>query len=441
MRLLAGAASFVFIPIMLIGRAVYAIARRLVPVAGRGFTGLRGSYIRHINESNIHLNQDPKILNDIADASHVALASALCQLSACAATLNRNSRAALFPHGDELTALLDELAKAKRFIFIECRILRQGQVFSEIFELLEAKAIDGLDVRIAYEGWASRRFLPRGFARHAHSVGIKCRRFNTRIRGFGQYHNRFMVIIDGNSAFTSSHPDLGDELATNQGMFRCAQLIVRGDAVWSLCLAFLNSWAILTKTEEDYTAYRPTLAYPEERGYIMAFTTDPANSSALHTAFIKAITSAQSYVYITTPAMAPPPQLLYALRLAAFSGIDVRILTSSATESSLADHVTKAYYSPLLDAGVRIYEYTESMLGIQSLVTDDAFGLVSSGGMGTEKPSIAVWAFADEFVLEIRNEFLGSLESVREVSPRAWYVAQGFPARLWHSILRTVNEY
>ncbi|MCL2852042.1 MAG: phosphatidylserine/phosphatidylglycerophosphate/cardiolipin synthase family protein [Defluviitaleaceae bacterium] len=400
--------------------------------AGRSKAAYQAQLAKNIN----FLEQDPKIFEELAAQSPVLLGQASVILNTSGFPVLKNTRTTLLlGGGDFLRILVDELKKARKFIFIECGELNQGTVFNEVFRVLEDKAQEELEIKLIYDKRATGSQLPRGFRQSCRGVGISC-------HGFGAYgaerNNRIMIVIDGNVAFSSTVSSLSDDLL-DEGV---TTYVLRGDAVWSCSVLFMNMWDALTLTNSDYAPYRPTLSYMEGQGYVAVFGDSPANDMRpVRTAYLKMISSAQSFVYIQTPSLEPDALLEQTLRLAAASGVDVRIVTAAPAAGALTGQRTRASYSRLLESGVKIFEIAEA-LDSKALICDDAACLIATASLDynslMRNHECAAWIAGDDAVYEARDDFLALMEDAHEITPRSWRKhTRGF-RRIWYAILRAL---
>ena len=97
----------------------------------------------------------------------------------------------------------------------------------------------------------------------------------------------------------------------------------------------------------------------EADGYVQPYCDSPLDGEAVaESAYLNVLQHARDYVYIVTPYLIVDNEMVTALCLAAKSGVDVRILTPGVPDKWYVYYVTQSYYPRLLEAGVRIYEYT-----------------------------------------------------------------------------------
>ena len=184
---------------------------------------------------------------DMAKASpEAALQSAY--LERCAgAPVFRRTQTKYFRLGDELfPALLEELKKAERFIFLEYFIVEPGVMWDSILDILEEKAAEGLDVRLIYDDMGCIMTLPRNYYKRMEKLGIRCctfHRFQPVLTGtFNNRDHRKICVIDSEVAFTGG-VNLADEYINRRerfGHWLDCGVMLRGEAVYSFTLMFLS---------------------------------------------------------------------------------------------------------------------------------------------------------------------------------------------------------
>ena len=298
-----------------------------------------------------------------------------------------------FPLGDDFFAeLLPELKKAQRFIFLEYFIIQPGIMWDSILEILEQKAKEGVEVRLMYDGMNSFSNLPHDYPRQLEAKGIKCRIFNP-IRpavstGQNNRDHRKILVIDGKVAFTGG-ANLADEYINayeKHGYWQDAALCVQGKAAWSFTMMFLQLWDYWDELDPSsvlslYPSAQPAFA-SVPRGIVQPYADSPMDQELTgHSAYLRIIQSAQDYVYIATPYLIIDDILMRALTLAAKSGVDVRIITPCIPDKPPVHQTTRSYYPELIEAGVRIYEFTPGFMHAKVSVSDDVIASVGSVNM------------------------------------------------------------
>ena len=157
------------------------------------------------------------------------------------------------------------------------------------------------------------------------------------------------------------------------------------------------------------------------------------------TVYLNLISKAKDYIYVMTPYLIISDNLNTALCTAAKSGVDVRIMVPGIPDKKTVYEATQAHYEPLLEAGVRIFEYTPGFLHAKNVVSDDLYATVGTVNMDYRSLFLhfenGVWLCGGRTVLDVKADFLTTQKQCREVTleqARDHY----FPRLLFRSVLR-----
>ncbi|CZT55208.1 cardiolipin synthase [[Clostridium] leptum] len=342
-------------------------------------------------------------------------------------------------------AMLEELEKAQRFIFLEYFIVSAGQMWDGIHEILRRKAKEGVDVRLMYDDFGSMNNHPKGFRSQLTREGIQVRPFNRidpRISNFYMNYrdHRKILVIDGNVGFTGG-VNLADEyinVVDAHGHWKDCVLMLKGEAVWSFTMMFLGSWHFSANEDPyDHTRYlslRPTVQV-EDDGFVQPYGDSPLdNVNPAEGVYMQMIYNARRYVYIATPYLILDNEMVTALCTAASSGVDVRIVTPAHGDHGYVHMATRSSYGSLLEAGVRIYEYTPGFIHSKLFVSDDQVATVGSVNMDFRSFYLhfecGVWMAGSQAVTQVRDDMLSTMEQSEEIlyevwKRRPWYVKVG----------------
>ncbi len=287
-----------------------------------------------------------------------------------------------YPVGDDgYTDLLTALESAQRFIFMEYFIISPGKFWDSIVEILERKAAQGVDVRLIYDdvGCLSARY-----DRQLRKKGIKAIAFNPFIPVYSTVMNnrdhRKILVVDGNLAFTGGI-NLADEYINERekyGHWKDSFVRMEGAAVWSLTLMFLQMWNALKPTDRDFSPYRPRVAR-EGDCFVQPYCDSPLDFEPVgEFVYLNMVNQATNYVYFMTPYLILDEELNTALCMAAKRGVDVRIITPGVPDKRTVWHLSRAHYPALLEAGVRIFEYTPGFIHSKNAVCDNEAAVVGT---------------------------------------------------------------
>lgn len=342
-----------------------------------------------------------------------------------------NTRTRYLSPGEEIyKVLLQELEKARAYIFLEFFIIEEGIMWNSILEILKRKAAQGVDVRILYDDIGCFLRLPKDYPKKLKSCGIRCLVFNKFKPLLTATQNcrdhRKIVAIDGKVAFTGGF-NLADEYINAIhpfGHWKDAGVLLEGEAAWSMALIFLQMWMMNGNSEEDVTKYYPWKEVPcpvaKNDSWVQPYADAPYDSENVSEhVYLQIINTAKHYVYINTPYLVVDDSMLSALSLAAKSGVDVRIVTPFRWDKRLVHFTTRSYYRELIRAGVKIYEYSKGFIHSKTFVSDDTVATIGSANLDFRSLYLqfecGVWMYKTEAVTELRDDFLKTLETCHEV--------------------------
>ena len=355
----------------------------------------------------------------------------------------------LTPGGRMYERLLEELKKAKHYIFLEYFIIEEGLMWDTILAILVEKAAQGVDVRVLYDDVGCLFTLPYGYDKQLETMGIKCCVFNPFIPVLSTRINnrdhRKITVIDGYTAFTGGI-NIADEYINayqKHGYWKDSAIILQGEAVWSFTVMFLSLWGQQRKKDENFEQYRPVFqpakAYMSD-GYVQPFSDSPLDGESLgETVYLNLISKAERYIYINTPYLILDNVMSIALCTAAKRSVDVRIITPHIADKWYVHAVTRSNYDVLVESGVKIYEYTPGFNHAKSLTVDDKLAVVSTINLDYRSLFLhfecGVWLYQTQSVLEIKEDFLSTLKQSQPITLAdcravSWY------KRLGRSVLR-----
>lgn len=356
-----------------------------------------------------------------------------------------------FPCGEEMfRAMLVDVRRAKRYIFLEYFILDQGHMFDTLVEALADKVAEGVDVRLIYDDFGCISTMPTHFYRNLQARGIKCAAFNPArpVMAIIMNHrdHRKIMVVDGEVAYTGGI-NIADEYINRIrrfGYWKDTGIRLEGAAVWSFSVMFLEMWDFIVNGEEPYEKYMPTRKFIEQiptSGYVQPYDDTPLdNENVGENVYLNMINRATRYVYIYTPYLILDQEMIVALSNAAKSGVDVRIVTPGIPDKKIVYMLTRAHYAKLLENGVRIYEYTPGFLHAKCFVCDDEYATVGSINLDYRSLYLhfecGVFLYRASAVAEVYEDVTATLAASREVSIADCQRRHPFGMSLFHALLR-----
>jgi len=384
------------------------------------------------------LRKDPAVYAELGNA-HPDKKRIAGYLGRKGQPLYRNTRCEYYPLGElQFDAMLKDMEKAERFIFLEYFIISSGELWDRIQDILIRKVAQGVEVRIMMDDIGSILLFPQKTFKALKAHGIQILRFND-VHGiisryyFNYRNHQKIAVIDGNVGYTGGL-NVADEYINaypKLGHWKDTAIRLEGDAVWSLTVAFLQMWDGETKGRSDYEAYRPT-QIGEASGFFQPFTDGPVVDAdyIAKNIYKLFIYNAKKYIYITTPYLIVDSTVLDALRVAAKGGTDVRIMVPKKWDKWFVHLVTLSNYQTLLEAGVRIFEYTPGFVHAKSIVSDDEHAVIGTINMDFRSYYLhyenGVWICDAPTVEGIKKDLMETFDVCEEIKLDAWM------QRPWH---------
>lgn len=331
-----------------------------------------------------------------------------------------------FANGEEMwQQMLEDLKRAKKFIFLEYYIVDEGLMWDSMLEVLEEKAAQGVEVKMLYDDIGCMVTLPGDYTVHLRSKGIDAHKFNKVIpRMTVAYNNRDhrkILVIDGQISYTGGI-NLADEYI-NQierfGHWKDSGIRIDGPATQAFTRLFLMNWYINRGEISDFDQYHLENQKRSGSGLCIPYGSGPKPIYQMKVGKIvyqNLINQAEDFVYITTPYLIIDYDLTEDIKNAAMRGVDVRIVTPYIPDKKLIQLVTRGSYPDLLSAGVRIFEYTPGFIHSKQMIVDDRFAAV--GTINLDYRSLvhhyenAVLLYETPSIAAIRKDF----EEIFEVS-------------------------
>lgn len=298
-----------------------------------------------------------------------------------------NSVSILTDGEEKKLELLREISAAEDTINIMYYILRNDSFGNELLDLLKKKADEGVKVRLLLDSVGSMEITNYTLnkyksenLKYAFFFDSKFKKINFKTN----YRNhRKLVIIDGKTAFLGGF-NIGNEYlgrVKKFGYWRDTHLKISGTAVHSMQVRFLLDWR--TASSEDIS-FDPML-FPsfDEKGNEMAgiqiVSSGPDSPhEQIKQGYIKMISSAKKSIIIQTPYFIPDESILESLKIAALSGVDVKIMIPNKPDHPFVYWATYSYVGELLKSGVKIFTYENGFLHAKTIVIDEKVSSVGT---------------------------------------------------------------
>lgn len=293
-----------------------------------------------------------------------------------------NNRMEYYPTGEEFfESLKRELKLAKKFIFMEYFIISEGEMFDEILSILEEKVKEGVEVRVMYDDIGSLGCVSAKYYKKISGLGIKAHCFNMFVPIVSAVQNnrdhRKITVVDGITGFIGGS-NIADEYINaveRYGVWKDSTIMIKGGAVKSLTLMFLQLWALQDKKVEDFSPFL-NIEYPVygDEGIIQPFGDGPKpiyEDAIAENVYVNMIERANKRLWIMTPYFVTDKRITDAIRIACRRGVDVRIIIPGIPDKKSVYLITRRTCNMLLLAGAKIYRYTPGFIHSKNVYADD----------------------------------------------------------------------
>ena len=304
----------------------------------------------------------------------------------CQGSVTANNSVEIITEGRrKYELLLRDLENATESINMEYYHFGIDQGSRDVRDMLIKKAQEGVKVKFINENIGNFPIAYPYYNRMKKS-GVEVIRFTGLKHFFGDFltklnfrNHRKIVVIDGKIGYTGGM-NINDHYFR---MWRDTHLRVEGDAVASMQLIFLNSWVISGgKREEPYSFYFPPQDEHPENKLIQVVADEPGlDFHPIETSYEWALLHAKDYFYIQTPYFVPSDPVLCALKAAARSGVDVRVMVPKKADTAFMGPANKSYFEELAKSGVKFYMHDGEFMHSKTFVCDDYLSCIGTANL------------------------------------------------------------
>ena len=339
-----------------------------------------------------------------------------------------NTEVKYFSLGDEsIPALISELEKAEKYIFMEYFIIDSGEVWDKVLDVLKIKAAQGVEVRLMYDGLCTLTNLPYSYPKTLAEFDIECRVFNPVIPFLSSAQNnrdhRKICVIDGKTAFTGG-VNLADEYANiidRFGHWKDTAVMLKGDAVNNLTMMFLQMWHINDSEKDDYEKYMTKCGTVKADGFVLPYGDSPLDNEPVgKTVYMHILNTADKYVHIMTPYLILDYEMEQCLISAAKRGVEVTLILPHKPDKRYAFYLAHSHYPTLLKAGVKIYEYSPGFVHAKNYTSDDKKAVVGTINMDFRSLYLhwecACYMYKTACVKDIEQDFKDTLKQCQRIT-------------------------
>lgn len=376
-------------------------------------------------------------------------------LNAHEALYTEDNKVQLFTDGYQLFAdLFAKIRNAQKSIHIEYYIFRDDPLGRRLQKLLIQKAQEGISIQIVYDDMGCFGHFPNFFRemRKAH-IEVSCffPSYIPFIKRRANYRNhRKIVVIDGQIAYLGGF-NIGIEylgLKKKFGYWRDTHMRLEGSCVQLIDLQFLLDRRFATHTNTtlipnlDHFCLGIPVNCSNFVGMQIVSSGPDSKYANIYNGFITMIHNAKRSIYIQTPYFIPDEGITTALKLAALSGKDVRIMIPNRPDHLFVYWATYSHIGELLESGVRCFTYEHGFLHAKTIVVDDEICSIGSANFDIRsfKLDFEINAFIYDCNISktMSDYFHKDLEFCNEITPEL-YAHRSFMIRIKESLSRLIS--
>ena len=363
----------------------------------------------------------------------------------------KDNEVSIFTDGYEfVSTLLYNIGQAQDHIHLDTYIIEDDPLGNLVADVLIDKARQGVEVRLLYDDVGCWRVKDRFFKRMK-AAGIQVYAFMPvrfpAFTGKVNYRNhRKLCVIDGKVGFIGGmNIALRYVKGTARQTWRDTHLCIRGGAVYAIQRAFLVDWYFVSRTLVTDRRYYPPVDKTIDNNCLTQIVTSSPVSPwpDIMQGYVRVLLQAHRYVYMESPYFLPTEPVLFAMRTAALSGVDVRLIVPRHGDAKLVELASRSYLMEVIEAGVKVYLYEPGFNHSKILVSDD--NLSSCGSTNIDFRSFEnnfeanAFFFNEGMALRLKKVFLTDQAQSTLVDDVSYFIKRPFLQRLLESLVRLLS--
>ena len=370
-----------------------------------------------------------------------------------------DSRVRLLTNGyDFFMQLLRDIAAAQHHIHIDIYIFEDDSLGRLVADALIDRARHGVEVRIIYDDvgcWSVKdRFFERMRLEGIEVVPFLPVRFPQFTSKANYRNHRKLIVIDGLTGYIGGMNIairyLGERGGEKKACrpWRDTMARIEGKGVYTLQRTFLIDWYFVDRTllsDKKYYGVSPS-PLPEHSSLTLLQTVTSGPSAPepeIMQGFLHIILNARRYIYIETPYFVPTATLLFALKTAAATGIDIRLLVPLHGDTWLTTWASRSYLREVSEAGIKVSFYEPGFLHSKLMVCDDSICTCGSTNMDIRSLEnnfeANTFFYGSDVAASMRDIFLDDERQSVALTSLTDRMHPAFTTRLWESFTRLMS--
>jgi cardiolipin synthase len=347
-------------------------------------------------------------------------------------------------------SLIEDIKAARQSIHLQYFIWAVDPFTDTLKEILIEKARAGVEVRLLYDPIGSQAHVGRRYVRNMIAAGVRMAPTSPpyQLHTISYRNHRKITVIDGQIGYTGGMNIGREQLDGGEGFdyWRDTQVRLLGESVAILQSIFMVDWYNAARENLFYAKYFPAGAADPAEGDIpvQILTSGPDSQWAgIRQLYASMIASAHKHVYIQSPFFIPDITIAEALRTAALSGIDVKLMLSARPSGNrLPDWAGNTYIADIVESGARVFLYEKGYLHAKTISIDSQVCSIGSANIDIRSFSInyelnAVF-YKEQVARDLEEDFQRDLEHCSEFH-REMYEQRGAVSRFRDSVARVLS--
>ncbi|CAM1371101.1 Cardiolipin synthase [Tenacibaculum litoreum] len=350
--------------------------------------------------------------------------------------LTNNNKVSLLLNGEcKFPEVIKALKAAKNHIHIEYYIFQNDTIGKQIGDVLKEKAKEGIKIRFIYDDFGSKD-IRKSFVKSLIDCGVEAYPFYKikwlLLANRINYRNhRKIIVIDGKVGFVGGVNV--SERYINPNKFNCywrdTHIKIKGLAVLNLQRVFLADWNFCADQnvviEEELFPVENQENPSDYQQLVQIISSGPdSDHPDIMYALIQAILLSKKEILITTPYFVPRASFLDALKIASLSGVTIKLLVPSISDSKLVNGVSNSFYKEVLEIGVEVYRYKKGFVHAKTMVFDELVCSVGTANLDERSFDlnfeINALVYDKDFASQLKNAFMEDLKNSEKIDLSQW---------------------
>lgn len=375
-------------------------------------------------EGAIHFNEKSQVLPEFSPLVNL---------------LNKNNNASLLD-GNQITiysdgvekfkALFKDIEQAKFYIHLQYYIFLDDEIGTQLKNLLILKANQGVHIRVLYDEVANWK-VDKKFYEEMRLSGIEISgylkvRFPLFTSRVNYRNHRKIVVIDGKIGYIGGM-NIADRYVKGPrwgGIWRDTHIRIEGRGTYGLQSVFFMDWHIASGKMISSSKYYPEMPSYDTNKLQIAMDGPISQWHNLLQATLRIIGCSKKHIYIQTPYFLPTEAIAQAIQSAALGGVDVRIMLPARSDSKAVSYASHSYLDEMMQAGVRIYFYTEGFLHSKLVLSDDYISVVGSANMDfrsfEHNFEVNAYIYDEHFAKRMKKVFYRDQQGCKRMTLKEW---------------------